>query len=289
MLDVICAGQAVVDCITRGREEEPYRPHVYRAQSIRLRLGGDAVNEAIALSALGRKAGVVCAVGDDPAGLLLKQGLEQAGVDTSRITTAVKETPIAGIHVNADGSRYSVNAPATRLTGYQIAPEALSRARIVSLASLFRPPLEDPEQGKMLIRGAKAQGSILCADTKLPLREGVTLDALSEVLPLVDYLFPNEGEAAYYTGAGDLPAMARVLRRYGVKNVIIKAGALGCYVSGDGVETMLPAVPVSQVVDTTGAGDTFVAGFLNVLLDGGNLLDCAHAGLTQAAKKISGQ
>ena len=287
MYDVICAGQAVLDCITRGREEQPCRPNVYRAETIRLHTGGDAVNESMALSTLGRRTAIVCALGRDLAGDLLLDQLNRAGVDTSRVCRRDFDTPIANLQVAMDGSRFSVNSNATALKGYAMDPEALLGSRIVSFASLFRPPLADVDRLTALIRRAKAGGAIVCADTKLALTPGLGLDRIAGVLPLVDYLFPNDAEAACYTGEQDVSAMARAIRVMGVANVIIKCGAAGCYVSGEEGAFALPAVDVDHVVDTTGAGDHFVAGFLDALLDGAGLRACACAGLEEAARAIT--
>ena len=288
MYDVICAGQAVLDAITRGKEPAPYRPNVYRADTIRLHVGGDAVNESIALAGMGLKVAAVCALGMDIAGNVILQALHRAGVDTSRVSRPPHlDTPIANLQVALDGSRVSVNARATRLEGFAIDPTALTGARVVSLASLFRPPLEDFASVKALIRAAKADGAILCADTKLPLREGITLAGLNDVLPMIDYMFPNEKEAAWYTGQTTLEDMAKALTDLGVGHVIVKAGPLGCHVRGDGAAFSLPAVPVGHVVDTTGAGDNFVAGFIRGILMGADLEACARAGLEQAARAIT--
>jgi len=287
MFDVICTGQAVLDCITRGREPKPYKPNVYRADTIRLHTGGDAVNESKALAGMGLKVAIVCGLADDiPGGIILDE-LNRIGVDTSRVSRVLHDTPVANILVATDGSRMSVNSGATRLAGYQIDPKDVRGTRLLSLASLFRPPLEDFETVKALIRAAKAEGAIVCADTKLPLREALSLDGLSDVLPMIDYLFPNEKEAAYYSGCSDYGDMARAFTDRGIRNVVIKTGAEGCYVRGVEGEFALPAVPVEQVVDTTGAGDNFVAGFIAAVLRGEGLKACALAGLQQAARSIT--
>ena len=67
--DVICLGQAVIDCVTRNRVVNPERPGSSTADSILLRAGGDAVNESIALTGMGRSVLPVFAVGEDAAGL----------------------------------------------------------------------------------------------------------------------------------------------------------------------------------------------------------------------------
>ena len=287
MFDVICIGQAVLDCITRGRELTPYKPNVYRADTIRLHTGGDAVNESMALAGMGLKPAIVCALGRDIAGNLLMDALSRAGVDTSRVSRPPIDTPVANLQVARDGSRVSVNSNATRLPGYVIDPEAVKGARVVSLASLFRPPLEDFDTIRALIRAAKASGAIVCADTKLPLARDIRLEGLMDVLPMIDCMFPNEKEAAYYTGQRTFPDMAKALTDMGVKRVVIKAGPEGCCVRGDGESFSLPAVPVENVVDTTGAGDNFVAGFIAALLNNEPLRSCAEAGLQQAARAIT--
>ena len=286
MFDVVCVGQAVLDCITRGKENEPYKPNVYRAETIRLHTGGDAVNEAMALSGLGFRTAVVCGIGEDIAGNILIDELNKAGVNTDHIRRMKMDTPIANLQVAEDGSRISVNSRATRLQGYRITPDELPHAKIVSFASIFRPPLEDFNVLKDLIQTARSRGAIVCADTKLPLRGSIEISEYASLLSFIDYLFPNEKEAAYYTGKNKFSEMAAAFRDMGIKNVVIKAGPEGCYISGGEVEFSLPAVPVSNVVDTTGAGDNFVAGFISGVLQNASLRDCADLGLRQAAGAI---
>ena len=137
----------------------------------------------------------------------------------------------------------------------------------------------------------------MSADTKLPTYRELQLEEIADILPLIDYIFPNEKEASYYSGIsleedGKTPLsdkyrkMADVFRGYGIRNVIIKAGADGCYVSGEEGTFHLPALPV-EVVDSTGAGDNFVAGFLSGILRGEGLTACAERGRRQAAICIS--
>ena len=287
MIDVVCIGQAVLDCITRGKESSPYRPNVYRAESIRLHTGGDAVNESMALAGMGFQTAIVCGLGWDIAGNLIENELARAGVNTAGIRRIEgMDTPIANLQVAKDGSRISVNSNATRLPGYRISQEDLPEAKIVSLASIFRPPLEDFDVLKELIQTAKARNSIVCADTKLPLLGSISVEGLSDVLPLIDYIFPNEKEAAYYTGENTIPQMAHALKETGIRNVIIKAGADGCYINNADGFVHLPALPV-EVVDSTGAGDNFVAGFLSGVLRGENIIACAERGRDRAAQCIS--
>lgn len=404
---VLCIGQAVIDCITRGQEPDRHRENVFRAERIELHIGGDAVNESVALTELGRRAAIACGTGTDLAGNLLRAELTRRGVDTAHVTVLdTLTTPIAQLVVHQDGGRHSINSRATMLEGYvpfipAAAPEdpaavraalaaagglrearagglrearpggcgageagsmaggraasamrsAMRGVRIVSLASLFRAPLDRAEVIRALVLAAKEAGALVSADTKLPTFREVPAEALADVWPLIDFLFPNENEAAYYTGETELPGMAAVFRRWGVRNVVIKAGAEGCYVDGEGYTLRpeggcaevpaegqghavkpgkgcaqgpaeghavkpgngcaggpadgraegagegsvrgsgpaafhLPALPV-RVVDSTGAGDNFVAGFLSGVLDGAGLRACAERGRERASQCIS--
>ena len=286
VLDVLCVGQAVIDCITRGKESTPYKENVYRAETIRLHTGGDAVNESRALAAMGYRTGIVCCLGNDIAGDTILRELVSAGIRTDRIGRPDIDTPIANLQVASDGSRISINSEAIKLRGYQIDPVSLEGARIVSFASLFRPPLDDAAVTEM-IRHAKACGSVICADTKLPVSREICLEEYSGCLPLIDYFFPNEKEAEYYSGEKKFPEMAHAFRKRGIRNVIIKTGKEGCYVSGQEGEFAVPAIPVERVLDTTGAGDNFVAGFLSGVLEGASLRECALKGTEAAARVIS--
>lgn len=284
--DVTCIGQAVLDCITRGREAEPYKPNVYRADSIRLSTGGDAANEAFVLAGFGRKARLVCGLGNDLAGKVILSEVGRRGVDTSYI--CIKDditTPVANIIVNTDGSRMSVNSRATMLKGYVPEKSCVSGSRIVSFASLFRAPLDQAETVRALIRAAKEGGAIVCADTKLPTFSIMTLESLRDVLPLIDYFFPNEQEAAFYTGRKDLFEMADVFRNFGIRHVVIKTGKDGCCMSSEDGTFLLPALDV-PVVDSTGAGDNFAAGFYDALLQGADFRECGEAGIRQAAESL---
>ena len=289
---VVCVGQALVDCITRGMEEKPYKKNVYRADSISLNTGGDALNESIVLSHLGHQVSLVCAVGDDLAGHIVLHTARSNGVDVSH--AAVSEsitTPVANLMVQKNGSRQSANSPATMLTGYEPDERAFRGAEAVSFASLFRAPLDKRESILRLMKAAKAEGAVVCADTKMPTYREIFREDLLEILPYIDYLFPNENEASYYcrimTGEEQrtLAGMGSVFLQYGVKNVIIKTGEKGCTaVSGNG-SFQIPARKV-KAVDSTGAGDNFVAGFIHGLLCGWDLRKCCDYGTHCAAVSV---
>ena len=280
-VSVVCIGQAVVDCITRGVEGDPLGMGKTRAQSITLNLGGDAVNESFVLSSMGRRAALVCAVGDDLAGRFVANEAARRGLETGGVTVVRGlVTPVANMFVKLDGSRSSVTSAASLLPGYTPDPEyvrsiVMNGAKIVSFASLFRAPLDQPDVVCSMVRAAHESGAIVCADTKIPTFRSMSLRDLEPVLPMIDYFFPNDTEAAFLTGIdGNYEEMAGALID---KGIAADAESGECF--------MLPALKV-PVVDTTGAGDNLVAGFMDGLLRGADFRGCCEAGLEAAALSI---
>ena len=260
--DVTCVGTALVDSIIRGFDPEPVSASGYRAESGTLNAGGEAVNGAIAAAKLGLRTRIVCALGADAAGDLIVAALERAGVDTGAVLRSAEHpTPVTTMFVRADGTRQSITNAAHRYNFHpERAPERFASSRIVTLGSLFRAPFDDPEIVCAAVRAAKAQGSLVFADTKLPNFRRLTLDDLSGALPLIDCIFPNEDEARYYSGETEPEAMADAFLRRGVKSVVVKLGAAGCLYKSETETIRLGAYDVAAV-DATGAGDNFIAGF----------------------------
>ena len=261
-LDILAVGTALVDSIIKGFDPKPVSASGYRAASGSLNAGGEAVNEAIAAAKLGMQTGILCSLGVDAAGDMLMDVLHRGGVDTSRVLRdEAHPTPVTTMFVHDDGTRKSITNGAHR---YNFRPDhhldRLTGARAVILGSLFRAPFDDPDVVLTVAKTVKAEGALLVADTKLPNFTPLTLDDLRDVLPLIDYITPNEDEAKFYTGQTEPEAMAEVFLEAGVKNVILKLGAKGCYFRNKTENFALPALPI-RAVDATGAGDNFVAGF----------------------------
>lgn len=283
-VDVVCIGQALIDCITRGKE--PYKKNVFRASSISLNVGGDAINEASVIRKLGKSVKLVCGLGYDMAGNLVLDAARERDVDVSLVTRREDiVTPIANLMVDDQAGRVSYNSPATMLFDYVPDPSVVKGAKVVSFASVFRAPLDTKEAIISLVKAAKEEGALVCMDTKIPTYRQISIQDIAEILPLVDYIFPNENEAAYMTGKTDYMEMAQELHAMGVKNVIVKTGKEGCTVCGEKESFHMAALDV-DAIDSTGAGDNFVAGFITALLDGKDLKDCCKKGTACAAECV---
>ena len=275
--DILCVGMALVDSLIRGFDPEPVSAAGYRAESGSLSVGGEAVNEAMAAAKLGMRTAILCALGDDSAGDMVESALRRCGADTTLILRSAEHpTPVTTMFVNRDGTRRSITNTAHR---YNFHPErcgeSLRAARALLLGSLFRAPFDDPGIIRAVLEIARESGAQVFADTKLPNFRALTLDDVAESLPLIDWITPNEDEARYYSGREEPAEMAAVFLEKGVRNVVIKRGAQGCYYRGEAGELSLPACAI-EAVDATGAGDNFLAGFASELLRGAGTEEALH-------------
>lgn len=271
-MDIVCMGMALVDSIIKGFDPEPISASGYRAVSGSLNVGGEAVNEAIAASRLGASTGIICSLGQDAAGDMILGALAQSGVDTSLVLRAAEHpTPVTTMFVRDDGTRKSITNQSHR---YNFHPEqyasAFTQGKALILGSLFRAPFDDVEIIKSVLQAASAAGTLVFGDTKLPNFVKLSLEDVREALPYLDFITPNEDEARYFTGREEPEEMADVFLSYGVKNVVIKLGAKGCFFKNASQTIRLPAFDI-DAVDATGAGDCFVAGLASELLRGASL------------------
>ncbi len=255
--ELMCVGTALVDSIIRGFDPVPVSAAGYRADSGTLNVGGEAVNEAMAAAKLGTATGILCSLGEDAAGDMIVAALERCGVDTGRILrSAGHPTPVTTMFVREDGTRKSITNSAHRRNFHpERFTDRLAGCRALILGSLFRAPFDDPEIIRAVLLSA------------LPNFRFLRLEDLRDSLPLIDYITPNEDEARYFSGKESPEEMADVFLSRGVKNVIIKLGAKGCFFKNAKESLSLPPCEVTAL-DATGAGDNFVAGFACEILRG---------------------
>ena len=270
--DIVFIGTAILDSVIKGFDPEPVSAAGFCAESGSINAGGEGVNGSQAAAKLGMKSALLCFLGKDQAGDLIEAELIKHGVDTSYIVRPDGHpTPVTTILVAEDGNRRSITNSAHR---YNFHPEqyvhAFSDAKAVVLGSLFRAPFNDPEVIKAVVSEARESGALIFADTKLPNFVRLSLDDISDSLPLIDFITPNEDEAKYYTGEEEPEKMADVFLSKGVRNVIIKLGGKGCFFKNSEESMMLPAYGI-DVVDATGAGDNFMAGLVSELIRGSGI------------------
>ncbi|MFE3515723.1 ribokinase [Streptomyces sp. NPDC059166] len=251
----------------------PGRGETVTGREFRTVPGGKGANQALAAARAGGRVVMIGAVGTDEFGSALRANLDHAGVDTELLHTVAGPSGTAHIVVDDDGSNAIVVIPGANGTMTSLGPG--DRAAVTQ-ADLLLLQLELPlATVTEAARAARARGvrTILTPSPVQPLPP--------ELLDAVDLLVPNEHEAARLTGKVEPHAAAQLLLRQ-VPEVVITLGGKGCLHAARGSEpVLLPAHRVS-VVDTTGAGDTFV-GALAVALGEGRAAPDAVAWASKAA------
>lgn len=266
----LCVGILVADVIVPPLARLPEAGELVATDEFLVQPGGCAANGALALSKLGVSAAVVGRVGDDAFGDLVERALRAHGVDTSGVSRSPVGTsktvilPVAGddrrfIHT------FGANAA---LTAAEIPAERLASVEVVYVGGyLVLPALRQEELAERL-RLARVAGTSIVLDVVVPSgRPDLSLDAVRELLPLVDWFLPNEDEARALTGESEPGAQAARLLEAGARAVVVKRGARGAYARWGDRELELPAPPV-EVVEPSGAGDAFAAGLMIGVLEG---------------------
>lgn len=286
---VVCLGAHILDVLGRPVTGIPEGQGRSVLEEIRLTAAGTAGGTAVDLAKLGAEVQSVGAIGDDAAGRMLRMLLDQHGVGTGGL--AVKPgaaTPATILPIRPDGSRPALHAPGAMglLSAGDVDADVLAEADAVHvggpdvLGAFASGPL--PE----LLAHAAAHSTVISVDL-LTVGRPAALAALERLWPLADYVLPNDDQLRGMTGLADLPRAAQVLRDAGAKTVVVTRGADGALIVAEGVEEEVPALDV-DVVDTTGCGDAFSAGFL-VGRDGGSTLrEAARLGAAAAALVAGG-
>lgn len=279
MAEIVIIGAAIVDVLVRPVNAAVFKTGSYPAEEIGMSPGADALNEAIVLARLGRQVRLETVVGDDAAGRFLIRECADNGIMIEE-RQIKKEIPtgINVVLVGGDGERSFLTNPHGTLRALKLSDIRMPfepEARYLCFASIFVFPEIKTAQLVRIFSQAKRQNMTVCADmTKCKCKE--TAADMAEAFACLDYLFANEQEAALLTGKADTKEAARSLLAAGAKHVIIKRGAEGCLVMTVQESYQVPAAQGITCVDTTGAGDSFVAGFIFALSEGKDLRQCAE-------------
>jgi sugar/nucleoside kinase (ribokinase family) len=261
---IVCLGILVADVIGRPLRSIPAAGSLVLVDEMGLHIGGCASNAAIALAKLDLPVEVIGKVGEDPFGDFVISVLQERGIGTRGVKRdSVKGTSVTMVMVDPDGERRFIHYIGANagLTLEDIDFRLISEAAILHIGGSLVLPGIDGEPTAELLRKARETGVITFLDTVWD-DTGRWMALLKPSLPFIDYFIPSLPEAQQITGYEKPEQVARDLIRRGVRTVALKMGAEGCLVmSEDGQVLRLPAYDV-EVVDATGAGDAFAAGFI---------------------------
>jgi sugar/nucleoside kinase (ribokinase family) len=307
-LDVVAIGDAIVDVIatcddsfiaerglTKGSMQlltAPQADELYAAMGPAREIsGGSAANSMAGVAALGLNAAFIGQVAGDQLGTIFEHDMVSLGVRFE--TPPLDGGPPTGrclILVTPDAQRTMNTSPGA---SHELTAEALDHAMIQSASVTFLEGyLWGPERPRAaMLKAAEIAHSAgrtvaftlsesLCIGDR---REGVRrmIDAGT-----ADILFGNEDEIRHLTGCGELEDCVAELSPK-VRALVITRGPAGALAVEGGAVVEIPAAPVDRIVDTTGAGDLFAAGFLSARCRGRDLRGCLEVGALCAAEVIS--
>ncbi|MCL2429855.1 MAG: adenosine kinase [Alphaproteobacteria bacterium] len=306
--DVLGLGNAIVDVIARADDDflvkhamrkgsmslidETRAAQIYNAMGPGMEIsGGSAANTIVGVAGFGARAAFIGRVKDDPLGNVFAHDIRAAGVSFDTAPSA--DGPSTGrcyVLVTPDGERtmHTFLGAAQDLHPRDIDEQAVASAAITYLEGY----LWDPPHAKEAFRKAAAIAHQAQRLVALSLSDAFCVDRWrDEFLHLlrsgaVDVLFCNEGELRSLYQTADLDTAVAALRGE-ARHAVVTRSADGCIVVEGPQTTVVPACRVDRVVDTTGAGDLFAAGFLVGLCRGLGDEGSARLGALAAAEVIS--
>jgi sugar/nucleoside kinase (ribokinase family) len=268
MSDIVNVGICCVDAIGQTIDSYPPPGGLRLFDRLTLTTGGNAVNCSIALGKMGVACDAIVKVGSDALGDFVIHELERHGVGTRGLVRADGiHTPYTFACVMPGGQRsffHTMGANGT-LCYDDIDMDLVRRAKFCFVTGTMVMATFDGQQTARVLAEARKAGVKTLLDT-------VYLDAapreawhasIHPALPVLDYFVPSQPEAKAITGLDKPSDIAKAFQDRGCRNVVVKLDEQGAFCrDASGVETHVPAYRVDHVVDTTGAGDSWSAGFL---------------------------
>lgn len=285
MLRIVCVGDLMVDVLARlptplANGSDTPAPVLFRG-------GGAAANVAAWLAAAGAASTVVGAVGDDAAGRDVVTGLQADGVDARVSVDPTRPTGCCIVLVDPSGERTMIPSAGANAGLGELDPPAVlppeADALYVSGYALLEPGSRP--FALAALAWARRRGCPVAVDvaSAAPLaRAGAA--TVADWIGGDVMLFANDDEAEVLTGRRGETAARALAGRYG--EAVVKHGAGGATWARGTAVAHAPAAPAA-VVDTTGAGDAFAAGFLCARLTGSEPAACLQAGAALAARGIA--
>lgn len=279
--DLLAHGDPCADVVV-ALEEAPRFGEKVVGRPLGIHAGGTTANAACAFSRLGGRAAVYGRVGDDAHAALLRQSLQDFGVDMTHLRTEPHSAcacVIAMVPPSGDRAIVYLPMPPCEPDLADLAA-ALRQTRV-----LYAMPydLEAFADASRLAHECGAQVAIDLEAAVAPDR-----DAMLQRIALADIAFFNESGFTAGTGQSPTPqALAALLAESRLQAVVVTLGAAGAVAASREGTALQPAFAQPQVADTTGAGDTFNAAFLLAWLEGRGLQDCLRFACAAAGHAVT--
>jgi sugar/nucleoside kinase (ribokinase family) len=274
-MNVITMGAHILDVLVRPVTDIPQGQDTTLVEQMRMTVAGTAAGTALTFAKLGAAVSTAGALGADPPGDLLVSLLDRADIDTCLVVRKPDQpTSMTVLPIRPNGER-----PALHLLGANLAYTlddvdwgAVAAADHIHLGGT---EMLGPDFAMRILKHAKENGVT------------TSVDLIAPAMAYTDYLLPNEDQVLGFTGADDLDEGCRRLLDAGAGLLGVTCGADGALVVSSEGKQRIPAFAV-DVVDTTGCGDAFSAGFVYGMHIGRSPRDAAVLGNAVAALVAGG-
>jgi sugar/nucleoside kinase (ribokinase family) len=281
----VCMGAHVLDVLARPVDQLPEGQGGVLVEQIRVAPAGAAGGTAVTLAKLGAEVHSAGGVGQDLLGEMLVRMLEERGVETGALIRRPDvQTSTSVLPIRENGDRPALHVIGAN-GGYSLDEVPWDLIESADALHLGGPEFL-PEAAPKILEFCQDHGVTTSADL---LADGwpELLDMIAPALAHVDWFMPNDDQALKLTGADDVESAARALIERGVKGVAATCGAQGSVVV-TAEETVRVAAFETEVVDTSGCGDSYVAGFLRGLHEGMSIEEAAQLGSACASLVAQG-
>jgi len=287
-MNVITLGVHVVDVLVRPVTEIPEGQGGQLVEQIRITPAGSAGGTALTLAKLGANVRSAGAIGSDELGDVMLALLNKFSVDTSLLVRREDvQTSASVLPIRPDGSRPAFHVVGANGT-YSSADAPYDAIERASHLHIGAPEFMGGEEAARILSFAREHGVVTSADLLAPGEQAAGIrDWVGAAFAHLDYLLPNDDQVLGLSGESDLIAGCRALLDQGVGCVAATCGADGAIVVDEHGDEHVPAFSV-DVVDTTGCGDAFSAGFLRGIALGRSRRDAAVLGCAAAALVAQG-
>jgi len=264
--DVSVIGLYILDILGRPVVSIPERGNVAFIEEIRLTVAGTAGGTVIDTAKLGLRSLAVGAVGDDEKADFVLATMQKFGIDTSamqRLRGAPTSATILNVRPNGDRPALHVRGASDHFDVVPALYDQIFDAPIVHLGGTGLLRKLDGENSRVLLAEAKRRGCIVTFD--LIAASAQTIAIVEPLLPFIEYFMPSIEEARDISGRTSPEDCAAFYLDRGTKCCVFTLGGDGAYYAHqDGARLHIPAYKI-KVVDTTGCGDAFDAGFITAL------------------------
>ncbi len=293
MAKVVSLGIQIVDILGRPVTEIPEGQNVALLEEIRITVAGTAAGTSVDLAKLGAEVYAMGAIGEDELGNFLLSTMQRYGIDTSCLKRKPEvQTSSTMLPIRPNGERPALHVPGANgeLVWEDLNLDVIASADFLHMGGTSLMPKFDGEPTRKVLQFAK-QNNVTTTFDLVAMQRPDLLDLIEPCLPYVDYFMPGFEEAIMMCGLTDRQEIIRFFLDRGARHTVFKMGEQGSSIAylenGQIRETRIPCFK-APVIDSTGCGDAYCAGFIMGLSKGWDLAKAGRLGTAAGGLVIQG-